>query len=122
MSQKFEEHICKYIQDQAEILKSYPLAILDSKDQCLYYLDSRLGTSLPSMDIRNCEFLTDARLFREEIKLTQDGRNRYKLFYLTPLGKEIAKNIREESLTDQMPETPQIVAPTNDQTSDFVNK
>ena len=47
------------------------------------------------MDIRNCEFLTDARLFREEVKLTIDGRNRYKLFYLTDLGKEMAQNTKE---------------------------
>ena len=111
MSQKFEEHMCKYTQDQADVLKSYLLATLDSKDQCLYYLDSRLGTALPSMDIRNCELLADARLFREEIKITLDGRNRYKLFYLTDLGKEMAKNMRDESLTDEMPESPQIAAP-----------
>jgi hypothetical protein len=60
MSQEFEEHICKYIQEQTEILKSYLIATLESKEQCLYYLDSRLGTALPSMDIRNCELLTDA--------------------------------------------------------------
>jgi len=116
MSQKFEEYICKFIQYQSGILKSYLLATLDSKDQCLYYLDSRLGTSLPSMDIRNCELLVDARLFREEVKLTQDGRNRYKLFYLTDLGGELAKQMTEESVTSEMPESPLIAKPTSETT------
>ena len=112
MSQKFEEYMCKYVHDQAGILKRYLLATLESKDQCLYYLDSRLGTSLPSMDIRNCELLSNAQLFREEAKTTLDGRNRYKLFYLTDLGKEIAEKIRKESSTAEMPETPPIGPPT----------
>lgn len=116
MSQKFEEYVCKYIQNQSGTLKAYLLATLDSKDQCLYYLDSRLGTWLPSMDIRNCEFLVDALLFREEVKLTQDGRNRYKLFYLTELGTELAKQMKEESLTGEMPESPPIAQPTNETT------
>ena len=103
--------MCKFIQEQANTFKSYLLAALDSKDQCLYYLDSRQGTSLPSMDIRNCEFLTDARIFREEVKLTIDGRNRYKLFYLTDLGKEMAQNAKNAAITDEMPETPPVVAP-----------
>jgi hypothetical protein len=108
MSQQFEQFICKFIQEQANTFKSYLTAALDSKDQCLYYLESRLGTLLPSLDIRNCEFLTDARLFREEIKNTIDGRNRYKLFYLTDLGKEMAQNIKDSSVTNEIPETPQV--------------
>ena len=111
MSQQFESFICKFIQEKSNSFKDYLLAALDSKDHCLYYLESRQGTPLPSMDIRNCELLTDARLFREEIKLTIDGRNRYKLFYLTDLGKEMAQNAKDASVTDEMPETPPVVAP-----------
>jgi hypothetical protein len=106
MSEAFEMFICKFVREKANSFKSYLLAALDTKDQCLYYLESRLGTALPSMDIRNCEFLTDARLFREEVKTTIDGRNKYKLFYLTDLGKEMAQNAKDASVTDEMPETP----------------
>ncbi len=112
MSQKFEEYICKFVQEQSSIFKSYLLAALDSKEQCLFYLDSRLGTSLPSMDIRNCEFLADARLFREEVKLTMDGRNRYKLFYLTDFGKEMALRTKSGSMTEELPEAPSAVPST----------
>jgi hypothetical protein len=108
MSQKFEEYICKFAQEQSSVLKNYLIAALDSEDQCLYYIDNRLGTPIPSMDIRNCEFLTEAKLFREEVKLTIDGRNRYKLFYLTDLGKEMAKQIKDESFTNSVPESPPI--------------
>ena len=112
MSQQFEEYMCKFVQDQASMFKSYLLAALDSKDQCLYYLDSRLGTPIPSMDIRNCEFLAQARLFREEAKLTIDSRNRYRLFYLTDLGKEIAQKIKNGSITGELPEMPPVVPAT----------
>ncbi len=111
MSQQFEEYICKFVQERASTLKSYLLAALDSKDQCLYYLDSRLGTPLPSMDIRNCEFLVDARLFREEVKSTLDGRNKYKLFYLTEIGKEMAQKSKAGSMTEELPEAPPVAIP-----------
>ena len=111
MSRPFEDFMCKFIQEQANTFKSYLLAALDSKDICLTYLESRLGTALPSMDIRNCEFLIDARLFREETKITIDGRNRYKLFYLTDLGKGKAMKAKEASITDQILETPPAAAP-----------
>jgi hypothetical protein len=114
MIQQLEEYLCKFVREQASNFKSYLLAALDSKDQCLYYLDNRLGTPLPSMDIRTCEFLTDARLFREEIKTTIDGRNRYKLFYLTDLGKEMAMQAKEGSLTDELPETPPVAMPATE--------
>jgi hypothetical protein len=114
VTQPLEEYICKFIQEQTSNFTSYLLAALDSKDQCLYYLDSRLGTPLPSMDIRNCEFLTSARLFREEIKLTIDGRNRYKLFYLTDLGKEMAMKAKQGSLTEELPEMPPVAVPASE--------
>ena len=116
MTQKFEDLMSKYIQDQSGILKRYVLAAQDSQDQYLCYLDMSLGTPLPSLDIKNCELLTDARLFREETKITRDGRNRYKLFYLTDLGKEVAQQIREDSSVDEMPESPKIAASAAQQT------
>ena len=96
MTQKFEDFMCEYIQDQTDILKKYLLAASDNQDQYISYLDVSLGTPIPSIDIRNCEVLTDARLFREEVKLTRDGHNRYKLYYLTDLGKKMARQIKEK--------------------------
>jgi hypothetical protein len=109
MVQQLEEYICNFFHQQASNYNSYLLAAFDSKDQCLYYLESRLGTVLPSVDIRNCEFLADARLFREEVKTTMDGRNRYKLFYLTDLGKEITKKVKDGSMTEELPDMPPVV-------------
>jgi len=116
MTQKFEDLMCKYIQEPTSLLKRYLLAAWDNQDQYLRYLDESLGANVPSIDVRNCELLTDARLFREEVKYTRDGRNSYKLFYLTDLGKEIAKQIREDSASDELPESAQIMASTNEQT------
>lgn len=67
-----------------------------------------MGSPVPSEDIRNCELLTDALLFREEIQHTRDGRNRYKLFFLTDLGMEMAQQLEEEGFKGELPETPPI--------------
>lgn len=96
MSEEFEESITKYIKSQLEVYKKYLLTALENKNLTISFLDESLGTPVPSMDIRNCEVLTDAQLFKEEIKLTRDGRNRYKHFCLTELGKEIAQKIKQE--------------------------
>jgi hypothetical protein len=77
MVQRFEEYICGFTKEQSVILKKYLLAALDDKDQKISYLDESLGTPVRSDDIRNCELLTDVKLFREEIQLTRDGRNRW---------------------------------------------
>jgi len=115
MSQQFEDYICKYIQEQTSVFKKYLLAALDNQDQYLSYLDMSLGSSIPSIDIRNCELLTDAKLFRIEIKITRDGRNRYEMFYLTDLGKQMAQHIRKESFVDdEMTESPPVVPPENE--------
>jgi hypothetical protein len=111
--EKFEGYMLRYFQHQASIYKIYLLAALDSKEENVCYLSDSLGSQIPSIDIRNCEFLAEAMLFREEVKLTRDGRNRYKLFYLTDLGKEMALQIKEESYTFEMPETPKISAPAS---------
>ena len=97
MTQKLKIYMCKYIQEQTGILKQYLLAAKTAKTKYLCYLDISLGTPVPSIDIKNCELLTEAGLFREEYKVTKTDATRYKIFYLTELGKEVAKEIREES-------------------------
>jgi hypothetical protein len=114
MVENFQDFMCKYIKEQTSVFKKYLLAALDNQDQYLSYLDMSLGTPVPSIDIRNCEMLTDAKLFRVEIKLTRDGRNRYELFYLTDLGKEMAQRIRRESYVDEMSDSSPVAAPENE--------
>ena len=97
MSQQLQDYMCKYVQEKTELLKGCLLAALNSKEQYLSLLDESLGTPTPSMDLKLCELLANAGLFREEIKLNRDGRNEYKLFYLTYLGKEMAQQLKNES-------------------------
>jgi hypothetical protein len=111
--EKFEDFMLKYFQHQASIYKIYLLAALDNKEQNVCYLSDSLGTQIPSIDIHNCEQLTEAMLFREEIKLTRDGRNRYKMFYLTDLGKEMAIQLKEESYIFDLPESPKVSGPAS---------
>jgi len=107
--------MCKYIQEQTEPLKGCLLAALNSKEQSLSLLDESLGTTNPSIDIRLCELLAHAGLFREETKLTRDGRNQYKVFYLTDLGKEMAQQIKNESKVEP-PESDDVIASENEPT------
>ena len=97
MSQKLQDYMCKYVQEQIAPLKGCLLAALNSKEQYLSILDESLGTPTPSTDLKLCELLAQAGLFREESKLNRDGRNEYKLFYLTATGKEIAMQIKKET-------------------------
>ena len=105
MSEKLSAFICEFAKQQADTYKRYLLAALESKEGYLCYIDQSLGTPMPSIDVRNCQLLTDAKLFREELKFTRDGRNRYQLFYLTVLGKEMAQQIKDENYTSEMPAT-----------------
>lgn len=108
MVQKLQDFMCKYIKDQTEPFKGYLLAALNNKDHYLCLLSESLGTPVSSTEINQCELLTNAGLFREEIKLTRDGRNQYKLFYLTDKGKEIAEQVKEEGYTGEIPQNAQI--------------
>jgi hypothetical protein len=111
MAQRLQNFMCQYIEKKADLFKGYLIAALDNKDQFLSYLDDSLGTDLASLDIRTCELLTDAGLFRKEEKFTRDGRNSYNLFYLTDLGKEMAQQIKDEGFKGKLPEKFQALSP-----------
>ncbi len=104
MSERFEKYLCDYFQGRVGTYKRYLLAALDSPDQSIWYIESSQGTSVPSVDIWNCDFLVAANLFREEYKISRDGHNRYKVYYLTPVGKEMAQQMKEECARGDMPE------------------
>ena len=108
MAERFRDFICEYIRGRAEVLQGYLIGALESKEGYRSYLDESLGTPLPSLDIRNCELLTNAQLLHEEIKITRNGRNRYKLFYLTDLGKEMAEQMKEEGYDGEVQVNPEI--------------
>jgi len=56
---------------------------------------------IPSSDLKNCELLRDAQLLHEDIRVSRNGRNTYKLYCLTDLGKKMAASIREEGVVEE---------------------
>ena len=98
MSQELSEYLSNYIESRVGVFKKYLLAALDNKDQCLWYLESTAGMVIPSSDLKNCELLRDAQLFNEDIRISRNGRNTYKIYCLTELGKKLATEIKKEGL------------------------
>jgi hypothetical protein len=104
MSQELSEYLSNYIESRVGVFKKYLLAALDNKDQCLWYLESTAGMVIPSSDLKNCELLRDAQLFHEDIRISRNGRNTYKIYCLTELGRKLAMEIKKEGLEHQKPE------------------
>ena len=104
MVETLQDYLCRYIAGQTEAFKGCLLAAYDNRLQYLSLLDESLGTPTESKEIRLCEILVNAGLFREETKTTRDGRNRYKLFYLTDAGMEIAQQIKSEGFSGSVPQ------------------
>jgi hypothetical protein len=104
MSQELTKYLSGYIQSRVGVFKKYLLAALDNRDQCIWYLESTEGMLVPSSDLKNCELLRDAQLFHEDIRISRNGRNTYKIYCLTELGKKLAAEIRKEGLEGKKPE------------------
>ncbi len=104
MSEQLKEYLCNYIRDRVGIFKKYLLAALDNKDQCIWYLESSEGMMIPSSDLKNCQLLRDAQLFVEDVRISRNGRNTYKIYCLTELGKKLADSIKKEGLDGKIPE------------------
>jgi hypothetical protein len=98
MSEEFKEYLSNYIQTRAGLFKKYLLAALDNKDHCIWYLESSEGMLAPSSDLKNCQLLRDAQLMNEDLRISRNGRNTYRIYCLTDLGKKFASAIREEGL------------------------
>jgi hypothetical protein len=101
MSTKLGDYLSEYIQGRVGVFKKYLMAAFDNKDQCIWYLESSEGMMIPSSDLKNCELLRDAQLLSEDIRVSRNGRNTYKIYCLTDLGKKMAQKIRQESVISE---------------------
>ncbi|MGD0645976.1 MAG: hypothetical protein ABSA75_13805 [Candidatus Bathyarchaeia archaeon] len=101
MSVKFETFLTDYIKSRVGVFKKYLLSALHNKDCCLLYVEYCEGTIIPSADLKNCQLLRDANLFREDTKVSRSGRTTYKIYCLTDEGKKIAQELREESIVSE---------------------
>lgn len=98
MSEELERYLSSYIQSRVGVFKKYLLSALDNKDHCIWYLESTEGMLVPSSDLKNVQLLRDAQLFTEDVRMSRNGRNTYKIYCLTELGLKLAKEIKEEGL------------------------
>jgi hypothetical protein len=106
MSEELDAYLSSYIKSRVGVFKKYLLAALDNKDQCIWYLESTEGMLVPSSDLKNCQLLRDAQLFNEDMRISRNGRNTYKIYCLTELGKKLAAEIKKEGLEGKKPEKP----------------
>jgi hypothetical protein len=104
MSKELEGYLSSYIQSRVGVFKKYLLAALDNKDQCIWYLESSEGMLAPSSDLKNCQLLRDAQLLNEDIRISRNGRNTYKIYCLTDLGRKLAAEIMKEGLDSKITE------------------
>ena len=104
MSKELESYLSSYIQSRVGVFKKYLLAALDNKDQCIWYLESSEGMLAPSSDLKNCQLLRDAQLLNEDIRISRNGRNTYKIYCLTDLGRKLAAEIKKEGLESKKAE------------------
>ena len=101
MSQKLGEYLSEYIKGRVGVFKKYLLAALSNKDQSIWYLEQSEGTVVPSSDLKNVELLRDAMLFKEDVRISRNGRNTYKIYTLTDMGKKFAEEIKAEGLMSE---------------------
>jgi len=101
MSQKLGDYLSEYIRGRVGVFKKYLIAALTNKDETILYLEASEGMLIPSSDLKNCELLRDALLFREDTRVSRNGRNTYKIYALTDLGKKFAEEIKAEGLMSE---------------------
>jgi hypothetical protein len=104
MVDKLQDFLCSYIKEQSTVIKGCLVAAFDSRQHYLSILAESLGTPNPSRELQFCQLLANSGLFREENKITRDGRNWYKVFYLTDEGMELAKQIKAEGFSGPVPQ------------------
>jgi hypothetical protein len=90
-----DQYLSRYIAEKSLILEKYVLEAFNNKDKHILCLESFQGTIMYSQDLRNCEFLRDADIFSEEVTMLRNGHNRYRVFRLTPKGRELAEDLTQ---------------------------
>ncbi len=100
--QTLQDYMCRYMDKKSDTFKGCLLAALESKEGYLCTLVESLGSPVTSEELRYSELLTSAGLFWEEEKITRNGRNRYKLFYLTDAGRRIAEQTKAEGFDGEL--------------------
>jgi hypothetical protein len=106
MTEELSDYLSNYVKNRIGVYKKYLLAALDNKDQCIWYLESTEGMLTPSSDLKNCQLLRDAQLLNEDIRISRNGRNTYKIYCLTELGKKLATEIKKEGLEGKKTQEP----------------
>ncbi len=93
---QLDQYLSKYIAEKAVTLEKYVLEASNSKDEHFLCMESFQGTLLATQDLRNCEFLRDADIFTEEVTMLRNGgHNSYRVFRLTPKGRELAEDLKQ---------------------------
>jgi hypothetical protein len=108
-SQTLQDYMCQYMDEKSERLKGCLVAALESKEGYLCILVESLGTPVVSEDLRYSELLANAGLFWVEEKITRNGRNRYKLFHLTDVGRRIAKQTKVDGFDGELAQSVEAV-------------
>lgn len=107
MSEKLGSYLCAYMHSRVGVFKKYIIAAFGNKDNCIFYLESTEGMIIPSSDRKNCELLRDAGIFLEDTRISRNGRNTYKFYYLTETGKKMAEILKtEKQMTEDQEELP----------------
>ncbi len=103
MSSEFADYLADFLKRQAKNYKTYLLSALEAQDHCISILGSSGGVINDSKDIRNLEFLCDAKIFEEKLQFSRSGRNEYKIFCLTDLGVKLAEDLKKDNIVTIQP-------------------
>ena len=95
MANKLENYLSDYVKNNEPTFEKYILAAFENEEHRLFYLASFQGKRVPSVDLRNCEFLKDAELFASDTKVSNNDHNTYKIFCLTEKGQRFAQRLRK---------------------------
>lgn len=102
--QTLQDYMCRYMDEKSDELKGCLLAALENEEGYLCMLVESLGTPVASESLNYSELLTKAGLFWDEERITRNGRNRYRLFHLTDVGRRVAEQIKNEGFDGKIAE------------------
>jgi hypothetical protein len=106
MSEELGRYLSEYIQNRVGVMTKYLLAAFENKDCSIWVLEASEGTSLPSSDFKNLQLLRDAQIFTEQFRISRNGRNTYRIYKLTDLGKKFAEKVKAECTLSESCDVP----------------